>query len=114
MVTKSSVQSRLCAAVKCTNQSPEFQQKLRSAEYHYVSGYLYRANALLSEMGIESAPVSVHAKTLPDSLERPKTPLGGFIPVRAQCSEDHEPYKFYGGICQKCKRVFQRGSDIQQ
>jgi hypothetical protein len=113
MITKSSVQMRLCQAVKCVNRSPEFQQKLLSAEYHYVSGDLYRANALLSEMGIapvEEAPVSAHAKTL---VQRPSTPLGGFIPVRAQCEEDHEPYQRHGGVCQRCKRAFYRGVDIQ-
>ena len=114
MITKSSVQMKLCQAVKMTGQSPEFQQKLKSAEFSFITGNLYRANALLSEMGIEIAPVSAHAKT-EGSLERPRTPLGGFVPVpvRAQCSEDHEPYQRYGGVCQKCKRAFYRGNDIQ-
>jgi hypothetical protein len=117
MITKLSVQQRLCQAVKLTGQNQEFQQKLLSAEYHYVAGDLFRANRLLTEMGFrEEMPISAHAKTMPGAthLYRPSTPLFDWKPFKAPCEVDHTPYQRSGGICQKCKRVYFRGTDIQE
>lgn len=128
MITKVSVQMRLCSAIKMSGQSQEFQSKLQSAQFAYISNDLVRANGLLSQMGMQEAPISAHAKTMPNngelrvsvgqalaSLARPSTPPQSFLvpSVRPPCSEDHIDHQRYGGVCQRCKRSFYRGSDIQ-
>jgi hypothetical protein len=143
MITKTSVQMRLCSAIKAIGRfDSDFRNKLKVAEFSYISGDLQKADALLSELGIE-APVSAHAKTMPNNGElrasigqalqmmgsgsnmslgssdsrfsgmTPRTPPFPFIPFKAPCAEDHEPYQARGGICQKCRRTFFRGTDIQ-
>jgi hypothetical protein len=112
MLTKSSVQQRLCQAIKLTGQNAEYQAKLKSAEFSFVIGNLYRANALLSEMGLDEEPVSGHAKT-EGALQRPTTPLFDWKPFKAPCEVDHTPHQARGGKCHSCGRFFYRGNDIQ-
>lgn len=125
MITKTSVQLRLCSAGKMNGQSQDFRQKLHSAEFSYINGNLARADRLLSEMGVPLVAVSAHAKTMPNNgelrahvdqaLQQPNTPPQSFrVPsVRPPCSEDHTLHIIRGGKCHICFRIFYRGSDIQ-